>query len=240
MLALVAWGARESAAGSTAPYAGSNYRWSDHWNASRTLPSESSLRMHDRPVPRTFLSLRRSVHALVGRRARDVLYLQLSHLVARRVALDARRPVSITLRIPGTVSEVSATLVASTMRRPPLRASAPLLLDRKPPGQRRSPRLPPRKACARGFAEADPTSRESRAPRAGIQGCRRTLRAEVLARGDDRLLERLLVMAAVRLRESAASTAQLASDVGHESDAAFTRAFKRAFGTTPAAWRKHG
>ncbi len=49
-----------------------------------------------------------------------------------------------------------------------------------------------------------------------------------------------LQMAALRLRESAASTAQLASDVGYESDAAFTRAFKRAFGTTPAAWRKHG
>jgi AraC-like DNA-binding protein len=27
--------------------------------------------------------------------------------------------------------------------------------------------------------------------------------------------------------------AQLASDVGHESDAAFARPFKRAFGTTP-------
>lgn len=48
-----------------------------------------------------------------------------------------------------------------------------------------------------------------------------------------------LQLAAVRLRESAASTAQLASEVGYESDAAFTRAFKRAFGTTPAAWRRH-
>ena len=48
-----------------------------------------------------------------------------------------------------------------------------------------------------------------------------------------------LQLAAVWLRESAASTAQLASDVGYESDAAFNRAFKRAFGTTPAAWRKH-
>lgn len=47
-----------------------------------------------------------------------------------------------------------------------------------------------------------------------------------------------LQLAAVRLRESAASTAQLASDVGYESDAAFNRAFKRTFGTTPAAWRK--
>ena len=48
-----------------------------------------------------------------------------------------------------------------------------------------------------------------------------------------------LQLAAIRLRESTASTAQLASDVGYESDAAFNRAFKRAFGTTPAAWRKH-
>ncbi|RJF96495.1 AraC family transcriptional regulator [Noviherbaspirillum cavernae] len=48
-----------------------------------------------------------------------------------------------------------------------------------------------------------------------------------------------LQLAAIRLRESAASTAQLASDVGYESEAAFNRAFKRAFGTTPAAWRKH-
>ena len=47
-----------------------------------------------------------------------------------------------------------------------------------------------------------------------------------------------LQLAAVRLRESSASTAQLASDVGYESDAAFNRAFKRAFGTTPAAWRR--
>ena len=47
-----------------------------------------------------------------------------------------------------------------------------------------------------------------------------------------------LQLAAVRLRESAAATAQIASEVGYESDAAFNRAFKRAFGTTPAAWRR--
>ena len=49
-----------------------------------------------------------------------------------------------------------------------------------------------------------------------------------------------LQLAAIRLRESAASTAQLASEVGYESDAAFNRAFKRTFGMTPAAWRKRG
>lgn len=47
-----------------------------------------------------------------------------------------------------------------------------------------------------------------------------------------------LQLAAARLRESAAATAQVAADVGYESDAAFNRAFKRAFGTTPAAWRQ--
>ena len=46
-----------------------------------------------------------------------------------------------------------------------------------------------------------------------------------------------LQLAAVRLRESAAATARIAAEVGYESDAAFNRAFKRAFGTTPAAWR---
>ena len=49
-----------------------------------------------------------------------------------------------------------------------------------------------------------------------------------------------LHLAAVRLRESAAATAQIAADVGYESDAAFNRAFKRAFDTTPAAWRNGG
>lgn len=49
-----------------------------------------------------------------------------------------------------------------------------------------------------------------------------------------------LQLAAVRLRESTAATAQIAAEVGYESDAAFNRAFKRAFGTTPAAWRAGG
>lgn len=49
-----------------------------------------------------------------------------------------------------------------------------------------------------------------------------------------------LQLAAIRLRESGASTAQIAGEVGYESDAAFNRAFKRAFGTTPAAWRRPG
>jgi len=34
------------------------------------------------------------------------------------------------------------------------------------------------------------------------------------------------------------SLAQVASKVGYESEAAFSRAFKRAFGTAPATWRR--
>lgn len=48
-----------------------------------------------------------------------------------------------------------------------------------------------------------------------------------------------LQLAATRLRDSPRSTAQIAYDVGYESEAAFCRAFKRHFGKTPAAWRKH-
>ena len=47
-----------------------------------------------------------------------------------------------------------------------------------------------------------------------------------------------LQLAALRLRDSPASMARIAADVGYESDAAFNRAFKRAFGVTPAAWRR--
>jgi AraC-like DNA-binding protein len=46
-----------------------------------------------------------------------------------------------------------------------------------------------------------------------------------------------LQLAAVRLRESPRAIAQIANDVGYESEAAFSRAFKKAFGVTPGAWR---
>lgn len=46
-----------------------------------------------------------------------------------------------------------------------------------------------------------------------------------------------LQVAGQRLRDSPAATAQIAFEVGYESDAAFSRAFKRSFGMTPAAWR---
>ena len=41
-----------------------------------------------------------------------------------------------------------------------------------------------------------------------------------------------------RLRNSNASLAQVAETVGYESEAAFSRAFKKTFGTAPATWRR--
>jgi AraC-like DNA-binding protein len=40
------------------------------------------------------------------------------------------------------------------------------------------------------------------------------------------------------LRESHATVAAVALDVGYDSEAAFARAFKRATGLPPAAWRR--
>ncbi|HEY5807203.1 MAG TPA: AraC family transcriptional regulator [Povalibacter sp.] len=45
-------------------------------------------------------------------------------------------------------------------------------------------------------------------------------------------------LAAQRLRESRDSVAQVGFGVGYESEAAFSKAFKREFGVSPAAWRK--
>jgi AraC-like DNA-binding protein len=47
-------------------------------------------------------------------------------------------------------------------------------------------------------------------------------------------------VAACRLREGHGSVAQIAYDVGYESEAAFNRAFKRQFGAPPATWRRQG
>ncbi|HSD69974.1 MAG TPA: AraC family transcriptional regulator [Woeseiaceae bacterium] len=47
-------------------------------------------------------------------------------------------------------------------------------------------------------------------------------------------------IAAQRLREGHDNLAQIAFDVGYESEAAFSRAFKRQFGTSPGGWRKQG
>jgi AraC-like DNA-binding protein len=46
-------------------------------------------------------------------------------------------------------------------------------------------------------------------------------------------------MAAQRLREGNGSLAQIAFAVGYDSEAAFSRAFKRQFGQAPAQWRRH-
>jgi len=45
-------------------------------------------------------------------------------------------------------------------------------------------------------------------------------------------------VAAQELRNRNATLAQVAGKVGYESEAAFSRAFKKAFGTAPAAWRR--
>lgn len=47
-----------------------------------------------------------------------------------------------------------------------------------------------------------------------------------------------LTIAAQRLRNDDVSLARIAADSGYDSEAAFNRAFKRALGTTPAAWRR--
>ena len=45
-------------------------------------------------------------------------------------------------------------------------------------------------------------------------------------------------VAAQELRNRSTSLAQVANTVGYESEAAFSRAFKKAFGTAPATWRR--
>jgi AraC-like DNA-binding protein len=45
-------------------------------------------------------------------------------------------------------------------------------------------------------------------------------------------------VAAQELRNTGASLANVASTVGYESEAAFSRAFKKTFGTAPATWRR--
>jgi AraC-like DNA-binding protein len=49
-----------------------------------------------------------------------------------------------------------------------------------------------------------------------------------------------LQIAAARLRDGDANIATIAADVGYESEAAFSRAFKRVIGVSPAEWRDGG
>jgi AraC-like DNA-binding protein len=45
-------------------------------------------------------------------------------------------------------------------------------------------------------------------------------------------------LASNRLRSTTALVASIGADVGYDSEAAFARAFKRAAGVSPAAWRR--
>jgi AraC-like DNA-binding protein len=45
-------------------------------------------------------------------------------------------------------------------------------------------------------------------------------------------------LAAGRLASGTAKVAAIAEEVGYESEAAFSRAFKRLMGVSPAAWRR--
>jgi AraC-like DNA-binding protein len=47
-----------------------------------------------------------------------------------------------------------------------------------------------------------------------------------------------MYLAAQQLREGRGSVAQVAFEVGYDSEAAFSRAFKRQFGESPGAWRR--
>lgn len=52
------------------------------------------------------------------------------------------------------------------------------------------------------------------------------------------LTRQRLQLAARRLVETPDALAKIAFDVGYDSEAAFNRAFKRAYGLPPAAWRE--
>jgi len=47
-----------------------------------------------------------------------------------------------------------------------------------------------------------------------------------------------LQVAAQKLKGTSASLAQIAEAIGYESEAAFSRAFKKKFGSAPATWRR--
>jgi AraC-like DNA-binding protein len=49
-----------------------------------------------------------------------------------------------------------------------------------------------------------------------------------------------VVLAAHLLRGGEANLGRIAESVGYESEAAFSRAFKREFGVPPGAWRRTG
>ena len=64
---------------------------------------------------------------------------------------------------------------------------------------------------------------------------------ELVGQPPMRYLTRWRIQLACRLlREDAAKVSAVALDVGYHSEAAFSRAFKDAVGTSPASWRKQG
>lgn len=52
------------------------------------------------------------------------------------------------------------------------------------------------------------------------------------------LTEWRMILAANLLRQGSQPLAQIAEDVGYQTDTAFSRAFRRAYGAPPAAWRR--
>ncbi len=82
---------------------------------------------------------------------------------------------------------------------------------------------------------ADKLAREAGASRSVFAERFRTLMGEPPMRY---LAQRRLQFAAQKLQESHDAIRAIALDVGYESEAAFSRAFKRAFGQPPAVWRR--
>ena len=111
--------------------------------------------------------------------------------------------------MPGTVSEVSATLVASTMRRPARRREHALLLRHRQAREQRQDldvaRVGPARE-ARGAARS-PVSRISRSPGRNTRMSPGPLAPQVLGRVDDRVLELLLVVGLARVAASVVAAA---------------------------------
>lgn len=82
---------------------------------------------------------------------------------------------------------------------------------------------------------ADKLAREAGASRSVFAERFRTVMGEPPMRY---LSQRRLQFAAQKLQESRDAIRAIALDAGYESEAAFSRAFKRAFGQPPAVWRK--
>ena len=117
----------------------------------------------------------------------DRLDRQPLHLGAHASSGEIRAtPVSTTYRMPGTVSEVSATLVASTTRRPVCGGEDPVLLGGREPGvERHDLERRPRSSCqvgerVGGVADLALAGQED-------QDVARSLAGQLADRVDDRL-----------------------------------------------------